>query len=172
MKTCSRSTVSKVPNRSKVTGKHVRGQQADPKKKKKKDQQQITVVLQEGDRIIREENNSPGNIRKKNNTQRLCAVRHINVFYWSLSTFPLQDTCLLVLPSPNWLLTFSNINCVGALGDLTSRKRYVNCMLALQGRFVGAAVAAVAFILNLALYCVFLATGVNNDHLNFSHSST
>lgn len=61
---------------------------------------------------------------------------------------------------------------VRALGDLAPSKGDIDDVLALLSGLVCASVAAVALILNTALNSVLLSTGIHNDHLDLSYSST
>lgn len=67
--------------------------------------------------------------------------------------------------------TFSHVDRKGTPADLTSSKGHRDDVLPLLGRFVGAAVAIVAFVLDGTLHCVVLARRVHNDHLHLAHAS-
>lgn len=71
----------------------------------------------------------------------------------------------------NGTLTFSHVDGEGALADLATCKGDVDSVLALLGGFVGAAVAAVALVLNVAGHRVLLACRVHDDHLHLPHTS-
>lgn len=70
------------------------------------------------------------------------------------------------------VLTFSNDDREGALADLTSSEGDEDGVLALLGGFVGAAVAAVAFVLDGAGDSVLLAGWVHDDHLHLTNTGT
>lgn len=92
----------------------------------------------------------------------------INPVCISLLSFTLNAFML----SPSLVLTLSHMDSVRALGDLPPSEGDIDDVLALKSGLVGASVAAVAFILNTALNSALLSTGVHNDHLDLSYSST
>lgn len=69
-------------------------------------------------------------------------------------------------------LTLSHVDCVWALGDLPAGKGDVDGVLAFLGGLVGAAVAAVALVLDLALHGVLLASWVHDDDFHLPNTST
>ncbi len=73
---------------------------------------------------------------------------------------------------PFLALTLSHMNSVRALGDLPPSKGDIDGVLALLCGLVSASVAAVALILNTAFNSALLSTGVHNDNLNLSYTST
>ncbi len=69
-------------------------------------------------------------------------------------------------------LTLSHGDREGALADWTTGEGDVDGVLALLGGFVGAAVAAVALVLDVASHRVLLASGVHDHHLHLANTST
>lgn len=68
-------------------------------------------------------------------------------------------------------LTLSHIDCERAPTNLSTSEGDIDGVRALLGGFVGAAVATVSLVLDVASHCVLLASWIHDYYLHLTNSS-